>query len=137
MKNEIRWHYRFENFSRALSLLKKTAESNKPLNDLEQEGVIRRFEYTYELAWKTLRDKLTEDGITISSDTPRYVIKTAFAAKLINNGDAWIDMMKARNEMSHEYDTEKAEKITNQIHMNFLSLLDEAHAKLKAELNES
>ena len=70
--NDIRWQQRFHNFDRAFSLL-RTALASKPLEefyDLEQEGIIQRFEYSYELAWKTMKDYLEGSGIDLSCNTP-------------------------------------------------------------------
>ena len=63
-KKEVRWKQRFQNFSRAYNLLNSVLEENDidDLSNLEQEGVIQRFEYTYELAWKTLKDYLEYNG---------------------------------------------------------------------------
>ncbi|MBE8158879.1 MAG: nucleotidyltransferase [Betaproteobacteria bacterium] len=137
MKKEIRWHYRFKNFSRALDLLQTPLETGAPLNDLELSGIIRRFQYTFELAWKLLKDRMEYAGIKIPAVAPRTVIKEAFAAKFIANGDAWLDMLEARNNTSHNYDSEKFEKIMDNICHNYIGLLHDLHAKLNAELNES
>ena len=64
MAEEVRWHYRFHNFSRAYTLLREATEREvSELNELEREGVIQRFEYTFELAWLTLKDRLEYDGV--------------------------------------------------------------------------
>ena len=59
MKNAVRWRQRFENFERAFRLLREAFEKDPAqMSDLEKEGVVQRFEYTFELAWKTLKDYL-------------------------------------------------------------------------------
>ena len=71
-EEEIRWHYRFRNFSRAFRRLQDALqEGAETLNELEQEGVIQRFEYTFELAWNTLKDRLEHDGMVLSPVTAR------------------------------------------------------------------
>ena len=88
MTEEVRWHYRFRNFSRAFSLLREALEGEaSTLNQLEREGVIQRFEYTFELAWNLLKDRLEYDGVSLPTVTPRQVIRQAFQAKLIQDGD--------------------------------------------------
>ena len=97
-----RWQYRFRNFSRAYSLLRQAFNRDMDeLNDLEKEGIIQRFEYTFELSWNTLKDRLEYDGVLMESVTPRNVIRTATAAGLIVDGQTWIDMLEDRRNTSH------------------------------------
>ena len=129
-----RWQYRFHNFSRAYSLLREAADNDPALlSDLEREGLIRRFEYTFELAWKTLKDRLAYDGIRVPSVTPRNVIRQAFAAGLIRDGEAWIDMLTDRNAMSHKYDADEFEAVADRVHRRYLRLLGELWERFAAE----
>jgi len=119
---DIRWQQRFENFDRALSLL-KDALSRGPsaLNQLEKEGAVQRFEYTLELAWKTVKDYLEQSGVVLSAVTPRQVIKDAFAARILDDGQTWIDMIDHRNPLSHTYDAAKFEEAVDAIHGRYLA----------------
>ena len=101
MSEDVRWKQRFQNFDRAVVLLREALANNRTLSMLEKEGVIRRFEYTYELAWKTVKDYLKASGVVILPMTPRQVIKEAFAAKIITDGQVWINMLDNRNLLSH------------------------------------
>jgi nucleotidyltransferase substrate binding protein (TIGR01987 family) len=106
---DIRWQQRFQNFDRAFTLL-DGALKDRPLeaySALEQEGIIQRFEYAYELAWKTMKDFLEDGGIVLAPVTAREVIKQAFAARLVEDGQVWIDMMLHRNQLAHTYDYSK------------------------------
>lgn len=91
-KNEIRWKQRFQNFSRAYALLNSVLEEKNidDLSNLEQEGVIQRFEYTYELAWKTLKDYLEYNGANIAEITARNVFKEAYSCGIIENADVYL-----------------------------------------------
>ena len=134
---EIRWHYRFRNFSRAFRRLQDALqEGAEALNELEQEGVIQRFEYTFELAWNTLKDRLEHDGTVLSSVTPRAVIRSAFQAKLISEGERWIDMLGDRNRMSHTYDSDTFESIIKEVEEHYLDRLNELHVRLSLEMAE-
>ena len=129
-----RWQYRFQSFSRAYSLLREAAEDDPGrLSDLEREGLIQRFEYTFELAWKTLKDRLEYDGVQVPTVTPRTVIRSAFAAKLIDDGESWIDMLADRNAMSHEYDLDASEAVANNVHTRYLQLFAELWRMLSEE----
>ncbi len=138
MTEEIRWHYRFRNFSRAFALLREALEGEvEALSQLEREGVIQRFEYTFELAWNLLKDRLEYDGIVLPTVTPRHVIRQAFQARLIQDGDVWIDMLTDRNLMSHTYDFAKFEVVIRKIQRQYLAILGELYERLSLEALES
>lgn len=102
--NDIRWKQRFQNFERAFLLLKSALENGaEHLSDLEKEGVIQRFKVTLELAWKTLKDYLSASYVVIKPVTPKEVIKQAFIANIIPDGDSWISILEQRNLLSHTY----------------------------------
>ncbi len=130
-----RWHLRFENYRGALALLTDAVErlERGELSQLEREGTIQRFEYTWELAWKTLRDYLAECGNAVEVPVAKNVIRAAFQANLIDDGDAWVDAMRARNQMSHEYNCEVFEKIVIAIKDIYYPLLVSLSIKLSAE----
>ena len=131
MTEEIRWHYRFDNFSRAYSLLREALQDGvEPLNDLEREGVIQRFEYTFELSWNVLKDRLEYDGVLIAPISPRQVIREAFQAKLIDDCEAWMDMLTDRYLMPHTNDPDKFEAVAKSIHSRYLTVLNALYQKL-------
>jgi nucleotidyltransferase substrate binding protein (TIGR01987 family) len=93
---------------RALSRL-KSAVKNDPANDLERDGVIQRFGYTIELLWKVSKRVLEENGIIAVA--PRDVIRELANIGWINNPEELIDFLKMRNEISHIYKEEVAQKV--------------------------
>lgn len=127
---DTRWHQRFENLERAFRLLQEAA-GRQSLSDLEAEGMVQRFEYTFELAWKTLKDFLELQGFTVAY--PREVIKTAFQVGLISMGDAWFEMLDRRNEAAHTYDRQRFLEITNAIRTTFLPALTALVDRLSQE----
>lgn len=131
---DIRWRQRFENFERAFGLLREALRSGpEPLNDLEKEGAVQRFEYCFELAWKTIKDYLQYGGFTISKITPRQVLKEAFAAGIIDNGQVWVDMLDHRNLLSHTYDQARFEQAVVAIHDRYLPAFGRLHAFFQQE----
>ena len=128
-QNTPRWLYRFNNYKRAFSLLREAIElsAERELSALETEGIIQRFEYTWELAWKLLGDLLSADGLWLETVTPKSVIRAAFSAKLIADGDAWMRALDVRNKMSHRYDPSEFEKVVGEIRSAYLSLFDALH----------
>jgi nucleotidyltransferase substrate binding protein (TIGR01987 family) len=135
--DDFRWKFRFDNFRGALALLAEAVALLESGNasQLEREGTIQRFEYTWELAWKTLRDFLIHSGVQLPSLTPANVIRAAFEAGLIDDGDDWIGAMKARNQMSHEYDSIAFERIVAAISTLYFPLLVALKMKLEAEID--
>jgi nucleotidyltransferase substrate binding protein (TIGR01987 family) len=112
MNSDVRWKQRFDNFDRAFLLLREVCDRGvDSLSQLEKEGAIQRFEVAFELAWKTLKDYLEESGVVVNPVTPREVIKEAFAAKLLEEAQVWIDMMLHRNLLSHTYDIKVFEAV--------------------------
>lgn len=131
---DIRWRQRLQNYSRALSLL-RSALANGPdaLNDLEKEGVVQRFEYTVELAWKSLTDYLEFSGVQLVSVTPKSVVKAAFAARLIADGQLWVDMLDHRNLLSHKYDQALLGNGLTEIGSRYLPALNALHQFLEEQ----
>lgn len=130
-----RWHLRFDNFAQAFGGLAEAVElwTRGDLNDLAKAGMIQRFEYTWELAWKVMRDYLADAGNPVSVPSAMNVIRAAFAINLIEDGDAWVAMAKARNVMAHEYDPAAFEVTVVNIASRFFPLIADLRAKLETE----
>ena len=125
---DIRWKQRFQNFDRAFVLLRDALENGPAaLNQLEKEGVIQRFEYCFELAWKTIKDYLEEGGFLFVMVTPRQVLKDAYAAKILEDGQVWIDMLDHRNLLSHTYSPVVFEQAVEAIHRRYLAGIEHLH----------
>ncbi len=125
---DIRWIQRFNSFSKALKQLTKFIEK-KELNELEAQGLVKSFEYTHELAWKTLKDFLENRGnkdIYGSKDATRE----AFNLDLISDGEIWMEMIKSRNETAHTYNEETTQKITKAIFAHYYHAFTDLQKKL-------
>lgn len=113
---DIRWIQRFNHFTQAFARLKEAVElaQQRQLSKLEEQGLIQAFEFTHELAWNTLKDFLKDRGaqnLYGSKDATREAFKTG----LIENGEAWMDMIASRNLTLHTYDEATAVKIVSAI----------------------
>lgn len=108
---DIRWVQRLNNFSKALNQLTRFIQKGT-LNELEEQGLIQAFEYTYELAWNTLKDYFEAQGET-NIHGSRDAFRLAFRRGLIENGETWMAMVTSRTLTSHTYNEEIAEKIAN------------------------
>lgn len=97
-------------------------------NAIVIDGVIQRFEFTFELAWKWLQVYLRRQGVEVHG--PRPVIKEAFSAGLLQDGEGWINMLEDRNRTSHIYDESEARQIYQRITSLHLGLLQQLPAQI-------
>jgi nucleotidyltransferase substrate binding protein (TIGR01987 family) len=130
-KDDVRWHQRFINFNKAFNQLERFI-AEKELNEMEEQGLIKAFEYTYELSWKTLQDLLAEKGYQ-GIIGPRPVIEQSFQDGYISKGKEWLRMHNSRNLTSHTYDKETADEIIQKIRENYFGLFKELKIKLEEE----
>lgn len=84
------------------------------------DGVLHRFEFTFELAWKTMKDYLEYMGITNKTESPRENIQQAFKQGIVEDGEIWIEIMLARNELFHLYDEATSRKIYHNIKTKYI-----------------
>ena len=136
---EVRWVQRANSFEKALGRLRaavKLAEQRK-LSDLEAQGLIQGFEYTHELAWKTLKNFLEAQGI-VNLYGSRDTTRAAFRNGLVENGEVWMDMVDKRNLTSHTYDEETAAQVVTTIRNAYFTEFEKLLVRLqqlKAEGN--
>lgn len=127
---EIRWKQRFTNYEKSFLLLERTLKIPKP-SEAEKGGLIQFYETTFELGWKVMKDYLESQGHTVSS--PRDVIKTAFQAEVISDGEKWMQALEDRNLTTHVYDEEVANRIIDQIRNIYFILLQHLYIFFKDE----
>jgi nucleotidyltransferase substrate binding protein (TIGR01987 family) len=119
----------FEKLDKALGSL-RSALSQPPRNDLERDGVIQRFEYCFELLWKTSKRALKSFGV--ESASPRSVIRDLARQGFITDAEEWMMLLEARNYTSHTYNEITAQWVFSKCSV-FLLLAGELIQKLKAE----
>jgi nucleotidyltransferase substrate binding protein (TIGR01987 family) len=129
---DIRWKQRFENYKTALSRLEKLVElsTEHELDDVEQEALIQRFEYTQDLSWKVIKDfyeSLGEVGVQGSRDA----FQLAFNRGLIKNASAFMQSIKSRNDSLHTYN----EAIAQQVYLDIVEVYYAAFIELKQALD--
>lgn len=139
MKNsDIRWHQRFSNFQKAFASLQEFIEAGE-LNALEEQGLIKAFEYTFELAWNTIKDFYHDQGET-GIQGSKDAFRLAFNRGLIDDGDVWMQMVADRNNTSHSYNKKIAAEISGNIVDNYFDKffqLNEALQKLLDDESKS
>lgn len=135
MEQDIRWLQRYDSFHRANKrILDITESDNTPdsLSELEMEGLIQRFEYTFELAWKVLQDLLKYKGYEFVQG-PNGTLQQALEDGLITDHDGWRRMAKARVTTLHTYNEGDAIEIVLQIYKEYSHLLKQLDSKLNEE----
>ena len=129
---DIRWQQRFINFNKAFKQLERFV-AKVELNEMEEQGLIKAFEYTYELSWKVLQDLLKDKGY-LDIAGPRPVIEQSFQDGYIQDGKGWMKMHKSRNLTSHTYDEETAEEIVGDIRSEYFDLFEALRIRLNEEI---
>ena len=129
-KKDIRWEQRFSNYRKAFLQLKKFIDKGN-LTDLEQQGLIKAFEYTYELGWNSLKEYLEFQGITDMTGA-RDTIREAYKTGLISDGEGWMEMLSSRNRTSHTYNEDIAKEIANAVVNAYFTLFIALEEKMKS-----
>lgn len=120
-----------DQFAMAFERLREAiAEHERTQSQVVRDGVIQRFEFTCELAWKSCREHLLEEGFT-GIDSPKAAMRQAYACGLIDDEQGWLNLLQARNLTSHMYSEQQAQEIYGQIQGRFVPLFE----KLLALLN--
>lgn len=131
-----RFEQRKTDYKNALNKLEEALKENidnlsENAKDVIVDGVLHRFEFTFELAWKTMKDYLEYMGISNKIRSPRENIQTAFKQGLINNGEIWIEIMLSRNELSHLYDEQTSRKIYENIKSSYIKEFKQLEEKFE------
>lgn len=121
-----KWHERLAIYKNAIDRLAEVIALSKqhPLNQFERDSLIKRFEFSYEMAWKLMMSYEKENGI-VEVLGSKDVIRQAFKLSIINNGETWLEMVDARNKTSHLYDEEMATDVVDEIIYTYYPLLTE------------
>lgn len=125
---DIRWQQRLSNYRRALSQLQKFVDQGQ-LNELEQQGLIKAFEFTHELAWNVLKDYLQYQGNNAIHGS-RDATREAHELGLLQDGDIWMGMIKSRNLSAHTYNKETADEISHLILADYFRLFKAFEQKM-------
>lgn len=131
MTEDIRWHQRLQNFGAALDdmTLDMKILSQRKLSRIEEKGLIKSFEFTYEMAWNTIKDYYENEG-DVDIQGSRSAIRLAFKRGLIENGQLWMDMIKSRIKTVHTYNKETADEIAEKIIKHYYPEFITLHKKL-------
>lgn len=122
-----------EKLSKFSDAIKRLEEALKEYDKYQitssRDGVIQRFEFCTELAWKSTREYMLAQGY-VDINSPKSVMKQAYADNLIDDDQAWLALLYARNLTSHIYDENTANDIFDDIKNKYLTLLKQLLRKL-------
>jgi len=132
MEKDTRWRQRLDNYQKALMQLSAAVHliSQRELSNLEKQGVIQSFEYTYELGWNLLKDYLEWQGIENIVGS-RDTIRESFKRELVSEGHIWMSMLQDRNRSVHTYNEETADAILGNIEQKYYKAFEELRMKFE------
>ena len=121
---------KFDNFTNAVKQLKNGIIMFSNENDLLRDGLIQRFEFTFELAWKTLKVCFEDEGLQ-GINSPKSVLREAFSTGLIDNDKLWLEILNDRNSTSHIYSESLANEICNKIIEKYADAFEKLASQIK------
>lgn len=124
-----RYQERKEDFYSAFDRLKEATKEE--YNQITVDAILHRFEFTFELAWKTIKDYLDYLGLSYKNGSPREVIQNGYKQGIIQDGELWIEMMLSRNQLSHIYDEKTSRDIYKKIVDKYIRLFEDLKLELE------
>lgn len=120
--DDTRWKQRFANYQLALSQLEDACQKTS-YTPLELAGLAQTFMFTFELAWKVLKDVLFYEGSQVG--TPRMVIRQSFEAHYLSEDDceSFLDALENRNVLAHTYHKDFATQSERLIKQQYFPML--------------
>ena len=135
MPDDIRWVQRFSSYTKAFATLERSVitAQERNLNEMEEQGFVQSFEFTFELSWKLLKDYLESKGFKDFHGS-RDCFRLAFQEGLINDGEVWMEMIDTRNRSSHTYDENITKEIISLVLSTYFSMLEKLSRKMNSYL---
>ncbi|KJS21205.1 MAG: nucleotidyltransferase [Clostridiaceae bacterium BRH_c20a] len=130
------YYQKFQNYNNALNRLTEGIYKYVENNDLLRDGLIQRFEFTFELAWKTLKSIFEDEGLT-GLNSPKTVLKEAFAAQIITDEELWLNILSDRNTTAHIYSEQLAIKICNNIKEKYVDEFKKLSERIEMRISKS
>lgn len=129
---EIRWRQRFQNFEKAYERFKEVLKTDTEHDQIMRAALINTYEFLFELAWKTMKDKLEAEGFPLTN--PRDTIKQAYGSGYFTDGKVWMKALDTRNELVHNYDEQFVITAEREIRSVYASLFEEIRKYFKQSL---
>lgn len=123
------------NFERAIAKLKEGVKRYDGSDELVRDGLIQRFEFSFELAWKALKAMFEEEGL-IGLNSPKRIFREAYSSKFIDDEELWLKMLKDRNSTAHLYDENVAQRVSADIKAVYVDELEDLLQKIKQRIGQ-
>lgn len=123
--------FKFMNLEKAYKKLDEACKVYDGVNDMIRDSVIQRFEFTYELAHKTLQELMRFEGVTLENTFPRTIFKKAYANGVIEDEKVWLRLLEDRNATSHIYSEKLADEIASRIQGEYVQTIGKLVERLK------
>jgi nucleotidyltransferase substrate binding protein (TIGR01987 family) len=120
---DVRWQQRFKHYQKALLQLSNAVvlSRQRQLSEIEQQGLIKAFEFTHELAWNVIKDYFEYQGTTGIMGS-RDATREAFQRDLVSDGEGWMEMIRSRNMTAHTYNQDIADEISQKVITRYFEL---------------
>lgn len=123
---------KLENFENALKNLREMNDYQEPYDSVVLTGLVGLYEICFEQSWKAMKEVLEYQGFAEEkTGSPRIVLKTAYAAGMIQNEALWMEALAARNNVAHSYNRAVAMDIISNTKEKFLTMFEELERELK------
>jgi len=117
--------FKYMNLKKAYDRLKEVSDLYDGKNEIIRDSLIQRFEFTYELAHKTLKEFMNYEGVTLENSFPRTIFKKAYVNNIISDEVVWINLLEDRNSTSHIYNEKLANEIAERISNKYVDSIGE------------
>ena len=125
---------KLDNLDRAVGAMRSIYDYDEPYGNVELAGIVGLFEVAFELSWKAMKEALETFGYPeAQTGSPRIVLRTAYAAKMIDDEDAWVGALADRNNVSHSYNSEIALSIARAAKDRYYELFETLATTLRAD----
>lgn len=117
--------FKYMNLKKAYDRLKEVSDLYDGKNEIIRDSLIQRFEFTYELTHKTLKEFMNYAGVTLENSFPRTIFKKAYVNNIISDEAVWINLLEDRNSTSHIYNEKLVNEIAERIAIKYVDAIGE------------
>ena len=134
-----RWEQKLQSYHKVLNRLAEVVNEmdKRQLNDFEADGLIQRFEFTFELAWKLIKSYAEFQGTDKEIMGSRDAVRWAFENHLISDSATWMEMIKRRNDTSHTYDEDTATEVVMRVKTSYFQAFVALYDEMKKLVSEN